>query len=89
MKNLTFTQVSYQIVSQLLNVFDIIQVTVNFNQNFRTITFYVSLKHQTLTSKPHCYRRVMRVVPLSWRSPDNFLLIRMQLHPSFIAEYDL
>ena len=31
----------------------------------------------------------MCVISLSWKPSDKFLLIRMQLHPSFIAEYDL
>ena len=70
LKNLAFIQVWYQIILQQMDVFGIIQITINFNQLSWSITFNVSLKHQTLSLKLHCFYRVMWVVSLYWR-PSN------------------
>ena len=51
--------------------------------------FYVSLKHQTLTLKFHCFDRVMWIFLLSLTLLDKFSLIRMQLYSSFIVKYDI
>ena len=86
LKNLTFIQVLCQIVLQQLDVFGTIQVIASLNKLSWILT-YVSPKYQTLTPKLHCFL-VMWVISLSWR-PEKFSLISLQLHPSFIAEYDL
>ena len=69
---------SIQLWFQHLGVFGIFQVTVNFCQLAWTISYYLTLKHQCVSS----------VISVSWKCSDEFLLIWMQLQPSLIPEYD-
>ena len=87
LKNIAFIQVYYQTVLHQLALFKLLTILTNL---FESLHFCTFLKRQSLTPSPklYCFLRLMWVVSFSSRTSDICSLIRIQFHPSFIAEYD-